>query len=290
MLSADVPERDYHAETFWSGPPLLSASAAWTLLTQSPEHAALAHPKLGGAGSESSRAQDEGSVLHALLLGSGPAVHVVRADSFRTKAAREERDAAQAAGDIPLLEGDHERLLKAAEKIRSRLRDAGLVLDGASEVTAVWGAGPVMARGRMDHVLSTSAAGMDLEADEARVVIVDLKTTAQPVSGRAKLGADLVRRGAHVQAFAYMQAIQTLRPRWKIDDFVWVVAEREPPYGLMVARPGEDMQQLGLEAWERAVGAWDRGLRLGFEGATVGALIDPVTLHAPAWAFHEAAE
>jgi hypothetical protein len=283
LLTSEVSEKDYHAEAFLPV-PALSASTAWTLLTQSPEHAALLHPKFGGASRASSGVQDEGSVLHGLLLGSGAPVVVVDAADWRTKLAREARDEAVARGAIPILEKDHERLTAAAGAIRGRLAEAGITLDGVSEATMAWtAANGVAARGRADHLLGADP-GLDLDATAAKVVIVDLKTQAR-APGRDKLGADLVRYGGHVQAAAYLTGLQTLRPDWRIDDFLWVVAEREPPFGVTVARPGEDLLELGMKAWEKALTVWARCLETGFSGATRGCFLDPVTVHAPAWAW-----
>lgn len=285
MLTASVSEADYHAERFLPpGPPALSASAAWLALTQSAEHAALRHPQLGGADTSSSRVQDEGTALHMLLLGAGRRLAPLPYENYRTKAAQQDRDEAVARGAVPLLDAQHDRLQAAADAIRRRLRDAGIELDGVSEVTLAWDAGHgVRARGRIDHILPAEA-GLDLEQAQARVTVIDLKTVLS-LPGRDKLGRDVVQRGAHVQAAAYTSGLAVLRPQWRINDFLWLVAEREPPFGVMVARPAEDMLELGQKAWAAAVAEWARCCERGFDGATRGHFFDPITVHAPAWAF-----
>jgi hypothetical protein len=84
-----VPQ-DYHADPCVS--PSLSQSIAHTLVTLSPRHAWLEHPRLGGQKRKATKAMDEGSILHRLLLGEGVDVGVIHEDDYKTKAARELRD------------------------------------------------------------------------------------------------------------------------------------------------------------------------------------------------------
>src|SRR3990167_1259095 len=74
--------------------PSLSASLAHVLLTRSPKHAWLAHPRLNPAWEpdESEARQDIGTIVHALLLeGDASRVVVIEAEDYRTKAAKEAR-------------------------------------------------------------------------------------------------------------------------------------------------------------------------------------------------------
>lgn len=63
-------------------------------------------------------------------------------------------------------------------------------------------------------------------------------------------------------------------------DMLFLCAELEPPYAVMVGRPSGDLAELGAKRWERAVRSWGRCLATnawtGYEG------IAP--LHAPMWA------
>lgn len=83
----NVSEAAYHADPCPS--PSLSQSIAHTLITQSPRHARLEHPRLGGQQRASTKAMDEGAILHKLLLGAGADFEMVVADDWRTKAAKE---------------------------------------------------------------------------------------------------------------------------------------------------------------------------------------------------------
>src|SRR6185503_15222345 len=83
--------------------PSLSASIAKLLIDKSPMHAHAAHPRFGGEKYESSAAQDAGTLIHRLLLGAGKDIETIDADDYRTNAAKAARDAAKAAGRIPVL-------------------------------------------------------------------------------------------------------------------------------------------------------------------------------------------
>src|SRR5262249_53576618 len=63
------------------------------------------HPRLNPAYSPepAGRALDLGSVAHKLLFGAGRDIQLIEAADYRTTAARELRDAARAAGRIPVL-------------------------------------------------------------------------------------------------------------------------------------------------------------------------------------------
>src|SRR5688572_24266058 len=63
----DITPADYHLDPCVT--PSLSSSIAHTLVTKSPLHAWTEHPRFGALRSESSKAQDEGSIIHKLLLG-----------------------------------------------------------------------------------------------------------------------------------------------------------------------------------------------------------------------------
>jgi hypothetical protein len=104
----DIPEAEYHAHqgslSVSGAKVLLKAPALFKWQQDHPVHKDVF---------------DFGSAAHALVLGVGAPLHVVHADSWRTKAAQEERDKARAEGSIPLLEptvtasGDGRRALVA---------------------------------------------------------------------------------------------------------------------------------------------------------------------------------
>src|SRR5690606_13458272 len=96
-LHYDIPEPLYHAD-----PASLSSSAAKTLIYEGPD--ALQEKR------ETPQAYLDafafGSVVHALVLGVGD-FQVLAHESYRTKAAREERDALLAEGVAPKIGRAH---------------------------------------------------------------------------------------------------------------------------------------------------------------------------------------
>jgi hypothetical protein len=93
----DIPEAEYFAARY-----ALSCSGAKLLLPPSCPAKffwRMDHP-------EHKKAWDLGSGAHQLVLGTGPELVEVKADDWRTNAAKAERDAARAAGKIPLLSRD----------------------------------------------------------------------------------------------------------------------------------------------------------------------------------------
>src|SRR5258708_36421550 len=107
----NVTEAAYHSDPCVR--PSLSSSIAHTLVTQSPRHAWLEHPRLGGSKdsiAKRTKTMDEGQILHKLLLGAGAKFEMVVADDWRTNASKESRAAIEAGGKIAVLAKNFEKL------------------------------------------------------------------------------------------------------------------------------------------------------------------------------------
>lgn len=269
----------YHADPCPG--PSLSSSIASTLIRQSPFHAWLNHPKLGGVPREATPEMERGSIIHALTLGVGDYFTRLAFDNYRTKAAQEARDQARAEGKIPILDREFDDAAEVAESIHAQLAAAGIRLDGESELCAFWqedtARGPVQCRGMMDHVrLSASAA-----------TILDLKTcrSAHPRACESHV----LTYGYDIQAAAYRSAVERIRPELAGRvEFLWAFVEELPPGTrprviLNVCRPSGTMRELGARKWQRACATWAECLAAGnwpaFPGVT--------ELEAPAWALTE---
>lgn len=267
----DVSIDDYHADKIGCERPSLSASIASTLVARSSLHAWQQHPRLGGSGKTATKAMDAGTVVHKLILGAGRDLCAIDAPDYRTKAAQTARDEARARGDVPILADDLEEARRAADAIRARFADRGILFDGAAEVAIAWTEagpdGPVECRCMVDHLR------------EPQGVIYDLKTTRN--ASPDVFERSMVEHGYDIQYTAYCRALAALRPDLcgRID-MLFLCAELEPPYAVMIGRPSGDLEALGAKRWERAVRTWGRclteGRWPGYEG------ISP--LHAPMWA------
>lgn len=265
----ELSEHEYHSDPCEA--PSLSASIGKLLTEKSPMHAHSAHPKLGGKKLEPNEAMDHGSLVHKLLLGAGAEIEIIEADDFKTKAAREARDAAREAGKIPALAEAHSRATESVGIIRQRLADFDLDLDGVSEQAALWTEetvhGPIWCRSLIDHLRTNRCQAIDLK-------------TAQSAHPRACVN-HVLSYGYDIQQAAYTQALDRVFPdlagRW---DFVFVFVETVAPYAVTPARLDAVLRERGRRRWEQACGMWAHCLKTG---EWPGYVDEIVYLESPSW-------
>lgn len=247
----DVAHGSYHRDDL-AGAPHFSRSVAVTLLSKSPLHAWHEHPKLGGQREEeASDAMDNGSLLHGLLFGSGQEVAVIPCDNYRTKAAQDLRDAARAAGLIPVLLRTWEETQETAEKLRGRILSLGVPLaECATEATVLWEDDGVACKARFDLAVPTAGR------------IWDVKITSKLVPAAFVRGMPVY--GLDVQAVAYEQALAAVRPelagRCRLE---FLLCESKPPFDVALIPVAESMRSLGDMRWRRALSIWRRCLESG---------------------------
>src|SRR6266545_1839137 len=117
-----ISANEYHLDQIGNDQPSLSAGIASILINASPKHAWTAHPKLNpDYQPREDKKFDIGTVAHALLLQGANACEVVYADDWRTKDAKEARDAIRASGRIPLLGDQWEGVKEMVDAGRSQL-------------------------------------------------------------------------------------------------------------------------------------------------------------------------
>lgn len=211
-LRTDLTNSAYHAS------PGLSASGAKMLIP--PECPALFkwaqdHPKYKDT-------FDFGSLVHKLVL-DDPQEQIVEveADSWRTKAAREMRQAAREAGQIPALTKDLDTAREMVEVVRQHeLANHLLTQPGKVEPSVFW----TDERTGVDR-----RARFDLlpDPDAGRVVVPDYKTTvcAEP----DKFARTAMDYGYHQQMAWYIDAVRALELADDIG-FVFVAQEKTAPY------------------------------------------------------------
>jgi hypothetical protein len=239
----DMPEDFYHADPVPGGS--LSVSGAKLLVPPSCP-AAYAwrreHPKV-------SATFDYGTAAHKYVLGTGPEIAVVDAADWRTKAAREAREEAHAAGAVPLLAAELAEVQAMAGAIRAH-PIAGALLDPArgkaeqsmfwrDEETGVW------RRGRFDF--------LPYQQEVRRFVIADYKTTA--AADRDSVAKSVANFSYHMQAAQYIDGARAL----DVDDdpaFLFVFQEKAAPYLIHVIglgdadiEHGRDLNRLACEIW-----------------------------------------
>lgn len=247
----DVSEDEYFADP--CEVPSLSQSIAHTLVSESPLHAWLKHPRLGKQPGAPTKATDSGHVIHKLLLGKGVDIEVLDVLEYRTNAAKQMRDDAIAAGKVPMKRHEYQALETAANELRERLAENGYLFSGESEFALQWDEkayeGTVLCRGRMDHVI--------FDMVNERATILDIKKAAS-VNPR-NLRRHFYDYGYDIQYQAYSSALVALHPELvgRID-FTYLFVEAEPPYSVVDIQPAGAFREMGLSRWTRAVDIWKR--------------------------------
>ena len=242
----DMPAEQYHADP--CPMPSLSNSIAQILISRSPMHAWMAHPKLNQnfQPDESSR-MDLGSAAHAILLENDWAiVEEVVADDWRTKAAREKRDEIRARGKYPVLSKHYaalRQMVPVAHMCIEASELAGIFDEGEAERTLCWRESGVWMRCRMDW---RSTDGL---------VVLDYKTCqcAEPEA----FSRQIINMGYDMQAAFYLRGHRATggSPHAK---FVFLAQEIEPPYACSLVGVAPSLMALGDMKVERAVQLWRR--------------------------------
>lgn len=220
-----IPADAYHADPCPEAS--LSSSGARYLLATCP--AKFRHKYIDRAGKERSAALDFGRAAHAMAFereAFDRMFHVLSVDDLRTKAAREERDEAVAAGRTVIKPAEMEALHGMSAALSASRAARAAFARGKSEQTLVWRDDEfgIWCRARLDWL------------PERRLLISDYKTTIDA-------SEDAFQRaqwtyGYHCQADWYLAGCEAVfgeRPQ----GFVFVVQEKEPPYLVEAYEPDE---------------------------------------------------
>lgn len=262
----------YHADP--CPEPSLSSSVAKLILDATPLHAWHAHPKLNPAWTpdDSTRRLTLGSVCHALLIGQGREIVPVDFDSFRKAAAQEARDAAFAAGKLPVLVSDLEHAREIVDAARWQLARRGLTAfdeeHGAGEVVVAAQTGGVWTRAMPDWWTHDG------------LTVYDYKTVGALVSP-ARFARHVAEMGYDVQDAHYLSTVGAAFP--ELDGrvrFVIVAQEIAPPYALATYELTEADRSVARRKVETAVAAWSTCLASGIWPAYPERL-EPLAL--PSW-------
>ena len=216
----DISADEYHADPLKDSPggPSLSSTGARKLLNKCParfryEQDNPEPPK---------RHYDFGHAAHRLVLGRGDGIEVIAANDFRTKAAKEARDEAHAAGRVPMLKAEFDKAQEMAAAVFAHPFAGRLFEGGKPERSLFWKDAEfgVWRRSRPDFM------------PQSGTIFADYKTcaSAQPDD----LKKSIWNYGYHQQAAWYLDSIRALGIH---DDpsLLFVFQEKEPPYLVTVA-------------------------------------------------------
>ena len=242
----DIPAELYHSDPIPGGS--LSSTGARRLANQCPAKFRywVDNPE------PPKRHLDLGTAAHSVVLEEGENIVVTEFDDWRTKAAREERDAIRADGGVPLLFHEGEQVTAMAAAIRAE-PDAARLLEpgsGVAEQSAFWEDGGVWRRARFDWLRHDGQ-------------IVDYKTARS--CRREDLEKAFNEHGYMQQQEWYIDAGLALDVADPEKPFQFVLQEKDPPYLVVVttcdpmARSiGRHLNQVALNAYAicRESGEW----------------------------------
>lgn len=245
----DMPEDEYHADPVPVGS--LSASGAKSLLPPNSCPAIFDHNRRNG--STPSRAMELGSAAHAVVLGIGQPMAVVKAKAWTTNAAKEAAEKARAEGMIPVLEKEHAGIIGMADALRRHPTASALLTPGAGKPeqslftidpeTGVW------LRSRLDWLNAPNADGV--------TYIVDYKTcnSASP----AAISKAVYDYGYYMQAPFYCDRVAQLGLSPGADPvFLFIFQEKKAPYLITVVQLKPDAMEWGRLAVRKAIDVYRR--------------------------------
>lgn len=223
---------------------------------------------------------DRGSVCHALLLGVGKRIDVIprskldKRGGYGTAASKELRNAARAAGRVPVKEPEMPAYERAIDAIRARLATAGHVLDGRSELAIEWWEptrhGPVKCRTMMDHVRLFASDGLQatfppeppVTVRPAFAKIYEAKFPGDASPDRSERTANQL--SYEIAAAARVRALEALFPSLagRIE-YRYLICEPHRPYAFWAPTPTGAFMEHGRRLWSQAVNTWAWGLSSG---------------------------
>jgi hypothetical protein len=242
----DLPEHEYHADPCPA--PSLSASIARKLVRQSPMHAWHAHPRLNPnrERDDGNDASNAGTILHKMLLGKGAEIAPIAADDWRTKAAKEAREAARAAGLVPVLKHKLDALHECAAAARKQIMahpDGQILFEpGQPERAMVWREGETWCRSLVDWM-----------PDDPALPLIDIKTTGMSAAP-GEWERRLITEYALQEAF-YRRGARALG-RTARAPMLFVVIECEAPFGVSVMTPAPSLQVIAEHEVDKSIRLW----------------------------------
>ncbi|WP_067573643.1 PD-(D/E)XK nuclease-like domain-containing protein [Nocardia acidivorans] len=209
-LYPGISAADYHADI-----DSLSASGAKLLATRTPYEFWYAqnNPPVR------KREFDLGHAAHREILGEGEELTIIDAANYNRKADREARDEAYAAGRVPLLVEQYERVQLMARRVHGHPLAGALLADGVAEMSGWWfdeDAG-IWLRFRPDWMAQRGDV----------LYVADVKTTQD--AAPAAFDRSAKRFGYHIQDPHYVEGAMKTTGAQQVR-FVFIVVSVKPPH------------------------------------------------------------
>lgn len=252
-IYVNVPAELYHGADLWLE-PMLSQSIVKTIVEYNPRTAWIAHPKLNPnfEGDDPSK-YDIGNLAHTRMLGRGKQERHLDYPDWKTKAAREDRDAALEDGAIGVLLKDVDRadaMVAAGKSYLDLSPEWNHIFKGPgyAEAVVVWRDGGINCKQMIDW----------LPADMLNPC--DYKTTKMCVAEHA-IGRKMMTDDWGVQAHMAERGLTALDPSLRGRLKFWFVAqEDEDPFGMTVSRLPASALIMGRKKIDRGMNLWARAL------------------------------
>jgi PDDEXK-like uncharacterized protein DUF3799 len=244
-----ITEADYRADPFDGS---FTQSIAKVLLAHSALHAreesALAEPREEDDEAEKYvKAQAIGNAVHKTILGRGKDIEVIDAKDFKKDVAKQARDAATAAGRVPILakhKAIADRMSQRAYEQLLRHEDKDAFTNGSGEVMIAWQEDGVWFRALIDWL------SHDLRT------IDDFKSSGMSMAAHV-LGKRAETAGWHVQHAFIRRGLDVLDPanagRRRHRN---IAQEQFHPFALNVMHHDKYWLTMGEKKVEAAVTAW----------------------------------
>jgi hypothetical protein len=277
-IYSGMPMADYLANGCPS--PSLSRSVIKSLLYECPAKAY--YQRFEAEAEQSNGACNLGTQVHSLILEGIDVATLIRPEDYpgqkgeipkgwTTKAIKEARDNALAAGKIPMLPDEYDKAVIIAQKAQEQLAGSELGIqtlqaEGWSESVCAWQEGSIWMKTRNDWLSSDFG------------LILDLKTTALSADPGSYV-KQILSSGGDIQAALYVRAIKKLTG--KEPKFVFMVLEVEPPYLCSFISLNPQFMDLAERKVEEGIAIWreclSSGIWLGYPNRVA-------YLDCPAWA------
>jgi hypothetical protein len=254
-----VESADYFADP--CAEPSLSQSICKVLIERSPLHAMHEHPRLQPATTDDDeaekyvKAQAIGNAAHAIMIGRGKSLEIIKANDFKGGEAKKLRDAAVATGKTPILEKHlviaSDIVAAGLEKLK-RHEDRDAFTNGAGEVALVWQDDGIWCRALVDWL-----------HDDLRTVD-DYKTSGMSMAPHV-IGIRAETAGWHVQAAFIERGLDILDPaNAGRRRFRFIAQEQDGrPYDLTSMHMDGHWLTMGRKKVQAAMALWRSALKSG---------------------------
>ncbi|MFF1684648.1 PD-(D/E)XK nuclease-like domain-containing protein [Streptomyces sp. NPDC058254] len=219
---------------------------------------------------------DLGHAAHKLVLGEGDEIVVTEYDDWRTKAAREERDAIRADGAVPLLFHDGEQVHAMAEAIRQHPLAGPLFTPGTgvAEQSIFWTDPATGVRCRIRPDWLKQIPGLTL--------CVDYKTTRD--ASPDAVSKAINDHGYHQQDALYTDGTEAAGLAPDGCRFLFVFQSKTAPYLITVREIDQQARDIGRAKNERALRIYADCERTGIWPDWTGPVADIPFINLPTWA------